>query len=174
MLLHAQPLSKESFSPYGDVIEIDGANHFPINAGKIERYHDLARVELDAAQEGRVLISIVKCNEPSRLPYRVEVVERHCLGSQAFIPLKPAQMVVVVGPAVESVQADQMKAFVSNGNQGINYRRGVWHMPLIAFGEDQQFLVVDRGGGEDCEEIRFKDVDLIVDRESQARSAKEF
>ena len=43
MLLRAQPLTKKSFAPYGDVIETDGAEHYPINAGAIERYHDLAR-----------------------------------------------------------------------------------------------------------------------------------
>lgn len=167
MLLHAQPLSKKGFSPYGDVIEVEGARHFPINAGKIERYHDLARVELDGAQEGKVLISIVKCNEPSQLPYRVELIERHCLGSQAFIPLSHARMVIVVGHANKPVQADQLEAFVSNGEQGINYRPGVWHIPLIAFEEGQQFMVVDRGGaGEDCEEVRFDDVELFVDCQS--------
>ena len=167
VLLHAQPLSKEGFGPYGDVIEIEGAKHFPINAGKIERYHDLARVELNAVQEDRMLVSILKCNEPSRLPYRVELVERHRLGSQAFIPLSHARMVIVVGPANKPVQTDQLEAFVSNGKQGINYRPGVWHMPLIAFDEDQRFLVVDRGGaGEDCEEFRSDDFELFVDYES--------
>ena len=146
------------------MIEIEDARHFPINAGKIERYHDLANVELDTSAEGRVLISIFKCNKPSQLPYRVEIIERHCMGSQAFIPLHSARMVIVVGPAIESVQADQLKAFVSNGKQGINYRPGIWHMPLIAFDENQQFLVVDRGGGgENLEEIRFEDIELFVD-----------
>ena len=167
MLLHAQPLSKGNFSPYGDVIEIEGAKHFPINAGKMERYHNLAAVEFDAGREGKPLISIVKCNEPSQLPYRVELVERHCLGSQAFIPLKHARMVIVVGPAAESVQANQLKAFVSNGKQGINYRPGVWHMPLIAFDRNQEFIVIDRGGaGEDCDEVRFDNIELFVDYES--------
>ena len=167
MLLNAEPLSKKGFEPYGDVIETEDAKHFPINAGKIERYHDLANIELDTAQDGRVLISIFKCSEPSQLPYRVEVIERHCLGSQAFIPLYPARMLIVVGPAVDSIQADQLEAFVSNGQQGINYRPGVWHMPLIAFDENQQFLVVDRGGGgENLEEIRFDEIELFVDCES--------
>ena len=167
MLLQAQPLSKNRFSPYGDVIEIRDAKHFPINAGKIERYHDLAKVDVGTKQENRTLISIVKCNEPTVLPYRVEMVERHRLGSQAFIPLNHAQMVIVVGPACKSVRADQLEAFVSNGEQGINYHPGIWHMPLIAFTQGQEFIVVDREGAEeDCDEIRFDDFELFVDCET--------
>lgn len=163
MLLHAQPLTAERFRPYGDVIQTAGAAHFPINAGRIERFHDLATVDVDADAGGRALISIVKCTEPSVLPYRVEVVERHGLGSQAFIPLGEARMIVVVGPPGEAIDPTALEAFVSDGRQGINYNPGVWHMPLIAFETGQEFIVVDRGGdGQNCDEVRFDDVDILV------------
>lgn len=164
MILQAQPLSKERFSPFGDVIETLGAEHYPINAGSIERFHDLCKI--DAEDGGRVMVSIVKCNQPSVLPYKIEVVERHSLGSQAFIPLGSARMVIVVGPPNETVQLDRLQAFVSDGRQGINYRPGVWHMPLIAFSAGLEFIVVDRGGADlDCDEVRIDDAELFVDCE---------
>jgi len=46
-----KPLKAEHFAQYGDVIEAsDKAQHFSINAGFTERYHDLALV--DTSQQG--------------------------------------------------------------------------------------------------------------------------
>ena len=77
------------------------------------------------------------------------------------MPLSPCRMVVVVAPPGESANASDLRAFVSNGRQGINYHRGTWHMPLIAFDAGQQFLVVDRRGDGDpnCE---VHELDVIV------------
>jgi ureidoglycolate lyase len=96
--------------------------------------------------DGDVSISIARCRAPTNLPLRIDMVERHPLGSQAFVPLKPCRMVGVVAPPGESVDADDLRAFVTNGRQGINYHRGTWHMPLIAFDAGQDFLIIDRGG----------------------------
>ena len=88
-------------------------------------------------------MSVTRCRTPTSLPLRVDMVERHPLGSQAFVPLTPCRMVVVVAPPGESVSPEELRAFVSNGRQGINYHRGTWHMPLIAFEAGQEFLIVD-------------------------------
>jgi ureidoglycolate lyase len=86
----------------------------------------------------------------------VKLVERHPAGSQAFIPLGDVVMCVVVAPAGEAVAPDDLCAFVSNGRQGVNYRRGTWHMPLVAFERGQRLIVIDRGGpGDNCEEREF-------------------
>ena len=160
--LVAQPLTQADFAPFGDVIETAGAKHFSINANTIERYHDLAQVDVGSAANGRTLISIAECKLVSQLPYPVRFVERHPLGSQAFVPLDPTPIVVVVAPRGETVALEDLRAFVSNGRQGVNYHRGVWHLPLIALRQGQQLLVVDRGGpGQNCEEFHF-DADIAV------------
>ena len=44
--LHPEPLTKAAFAPFGQVIEAEGAQHYPINSGDCERFHDLAKIEL--------------------------------------------------------------------------------------------------------------------------------
>lgn len=162
--LTAMPLTREGFAAFGDVIEVAGADHFPINEGRVERYHDLAAVAIDVDTGGRPLISIFKANEKTTLPAQVRVVERHPRGSQAFIPMHAEPMVVVVAPAGEGVRPQDLRAFISNGQQGVNYHTGVWHMPLIASEVGQQSLVVDRGGpGDNCDELYLEDEVIFVD-----------
>lgn len=141
--LRPVPLTQESFAPFGDVIESSEREVEAMNAEKFERFDDLCAVE---AREGRIAISIARCREATVLPHRIDVIERHPHGSQAFVPLTPCRMVVVVAPAGETAGSEDLRAFVSNGRQGINYHRGTWHMPLIAFAAGQEFLIIDRTG----------------------------
>ncbi len=153
------PLTRERFAPYGDVIETSRLASKTMNDARFERFGDLCQVDLAG---GKVAISVARCRTPSHLPLRVDRVERHPLGSQAFVPLAPCRMVVVVAPPGESVSADELRAFVSNGRQGINYHRGTWHMPLIALAAGQEFLVVDRAGAEpNCEDHELEDVVML-------------
>ncbi|MGI9295647.1 MAG: ureidoglycolate lyase [Pseudomonadales bacterium] len=159
-----EPLTREAFAPYGDVIESEGAEHFSINDGAIERFHDLAKVDVGVGEEGRTLVSMVQCNRTSSLPYKVPLIERHPLGSQAFIPLDDTPVIVLVAPPGEEVAPADLRAFVTNGKQGINYQRAIWHMPLIALKAGQRLIVVDRGGpGNNCEEYYFPDHEIILD-----------
>jgi len=137
-----KPLTSERFAPFGDVIESVVDRTAAMNAERFERFDDLCR--LDMSDDGRVAVSIARCRVATALPYRLDMVERHPLGSQAFVPLGPSRMIVVVAPPEESVEASDLCAFVTNGRQGINYHRGTWHMPLIAFASGQEFLIIDR------------------------------
>ena len=151
------PLTRERFAPYGDVIEASHDHPNAMNEARFERFDDLCDIN---TRDGRISISITRCRAPTKLPLRIDMVERHPLGSQAFVPLRPCKMVVVVAPPGESVVATDLRAFVTNGRQGINYHRGTWHMPLIAFDAGQEFLIVDRGGSEhNCD---THDLDTVV------------
>jgi ureidoglycolate lyase len=154
LTLKPLPLTAERFAPYGDVIAASSDVTEAMNEARFDRYNDLARLDVDAKSGGRVAMSIVRCRVPTALPYRFDMIERHPLGSQAFIPLTQQRFIVVVAPAGESAEASDLCAFVTNGHQGINYLRGVWHMPLIALEAGQEFLVVDRtGGGGNLEQV---------------------
>jgi ureidoglycolate lyase len=147
--LTIEPLTREAFAPFGDVIELEGCKQFPINQGTTPRFHDLANV--DVGEGGRALINLFR-GQPRTLPFEVKMLERHPRGSQAFIPLNDKPYLVVVAPVGE-LDPSKLRAFVSRGWQGVNYARGVWHHPLLALGEVSDFIVVDRGGeGHNCDE----------------------
>lgn len=150
--LVAEPLTRDAFAPFGDVIEAsDAVRHFTINGGNTERYHDLAKI--DAGPDGRAIVSIFR-GLPRTLPFPVAMMERHPLGSQAFVPLSGRPYLVVVGPAGDPPDASGLRVFLARGDQGVNYARGVWHHPLLALDAVSDFLVIDRAGeGPNCDEI---------------------
>jgi ureidoglycolate lyase len=159
--LLAVPLSRSAFEPFGDVIETAGDPPSPINQGWAERYHDLAQIDVTAAG-GRPLVDLVR-TRPRTPPMSIKMVERHALGSQAFVPLARARFIVVVGPADATPKPSDLRAFITNGQQGVNYRPGVWHHPLLALDQVSDFLVLHRGGPtEDCEELVFAEDEITL------------
>jgi len=137
--LTLEPLSAETFLPYGEVIAAGTANADPMNDALFERYDDLARL----TAEGRVGVSIARCRHAASQPATCPMVERHPRGSQAFVPLAGFRFVVVVAPAGAAPSADDLRAFLTDGRQGVNYRAGTWHVPLIGLAEGQEFLIID-------------------------------
>lgn len=152
IVLKPEPLTKEAFAPFGEVIELEGAHHYGINQGFAERFHKLA--EADTAAEGGSAIISIFVAEPRPAPIAIELMERHPISSQAFYPLQDRDWLVVVA---EGAQApDTPRAFRATGRQGVNYARNVWHYPLLVFDPGSRFLIVDRKGpGKNLEEHWF-------------------
>ena len=149
-----EPLTRAAFAPFGDVIEMAGAEHYPINQGTTERYHDLAKVDV-TDQGGRPLISIFR-GQPRAQPIALELMERHPLGTQAFYPLQDRDWLLVVSASSDPLDVDALRAFHATGSQGVSYARNIWHHPLLVLAPDSDFLIVDRGGpGDNLEEVRF-------------------
>ena len=156
-----EPLSREAYAPFGQVIEIDGAHHYPINGGMTERYHDLARVELGGVHP-RPLVSIAR-GKPYSLPLTLKMVERHPLGSQAFYPLAQRPFLSIVAPDEGGVPG-RPRAFLAAPGQGINMAMNTWHGVLTPLAEITDFLIVDRGGdGNNLEEYFFETPYLVVE-----------
>jgi ureidoglycolate lyase len=154
-------LTREAFAPFGDVIQVEGSPHYTINSGYAQRHHDLATVDV-LERGGRPLISIFRAR-PRPLPVRIEIMERHPLSSQAFVPLSSIPFLVVVAPPGDGPQPESLRAFITDGTQGINYRRGVWHHALLALESPCDFLVVDRGGpGPDCDEVTLGTREILM------------
>ncbi|MDH3218808.1 MAG: ureidoglycolate lyase [Gammaproteobacteria bacterium] len=155
-VLEVKPLSRAAFAAFGDVIEFEGRESYPINNGMADRFHALAGVELGGA-DARAVISLV-ASRRFDLPRRVDHMEFHPHGSQAFIPLDATPFIVVVsaaGPAPDGLQA-----FVTNGRQGINYHAGTWHHVLLTPYAAMRFVCVDRDSPDDnCVDFHIPDSD---------------
>lgn len=159
--LTLEALEAASFAPFGDVIEAsDRSTHFAINGGTTERYHDLA--QLEPGHDGRVIVSIFR-GLPRSLPFKVETMERHPKASQAFIPTTGEPYLVVVAPAGGAPTAADLRLFLAQGTQGVNYAPGVWHHPLLALNTVSDFIVIDRKGpGENTDVVQLADHAMIA------------
>lgn len=156
-----EPLTPAAFAPFGDVISARGAPSFAFNGGMARRFHDLARTE--ALGEGaRVGVSI-GIGQPYALPLELALVERHPLGSQAFVPLSPDPFLVIVAPDEDGAPG-RPRAFRTAPGEGVNYLRDVWHGVLTPLGREAAFLIVDRiGPGANLEEHRYAAPWLVAD-----------
>jgi ureidoglycolate lyase len=161
IILRATTLTAEAFRPFGDVIETQDRESRWINDDTCRRFDDLATVDVVEAG-GRPLLSVFEA-APCELPLQIRMLERHPLSSQAFFPLESQPFLVVVALDGPSAPAGRLRAYMSSGRQGVNYRRNTWHHPLIALNRTSRFLVVDRGGpGENCEEMVIEPAILVT------------
>ncbi|MCY6411510.1 ureidoglycolate lyase [Acinetobacter sp. VNH17] len=162
--IQIQPLTQESFAPFGDIIEKENRDFFPINNGLTERYHALSLAQV-SGEDVAVGMSIFHNLAATELPFHIEMLERHPYGSQSFIPLQQQKFVIVVALPLDHTQPDEQQifAFLSNGQQGVNYHQGVWHHSLITLEHNSDFLVVDRiGGGNNCDVYQMTKDYVIV------------
>ena len=141
--LPIEPLTKAGFKPFGDVVETEGAELCIINGGSTDRFHDLLTIDV-ASEGGRPIVSLFR-GQPFSYPVSIRMVERHPLGSQAFIPMGKFPFLVVVAEDRGGVPAAP-RAFVAANGQGVNYARNTWHHPLLSLGMVSDFIVVDRSG----------------------------
>ena len=163
-IIHLEPLTKEAFAPFGDVLDVSGDPDKIINQGLCGRYHDRARIDI---QDGKAGISLFNA-EPRQFPITLEMVERHPLGSQAFLPMSFDPFVVVVATD-EDGTPDQPRAFLTLPGQGVNYARGTWHGVLTPIHAPGLFAVVDRiGDGANLQEHWFDAPFIITDQKISA------
>jgi len=147
--LSIEPLTKQAFAPFGEVIETEGVIPLSINQGYAQRFNDLANVDI-AMEGGQTNISWFAASLRP-VPIAISMMERHPLGSQLFVPLNGADWLVVVCTDPRDVAT--YRAFAAKGHQGVNYARNCWHHPLLVGKEASPFLVVDRkGDGNNLEE----------------------
>ena len=136
-------ISKSNFSAYGDLISTDDINPMDINAGYAKRFDDLANVDT-SIDGGKTIVSIFSALKRT-FPMKIDMMEKHPLGSQAFIPMKETTFLSFVAPAGESPEISKIQSFIIPPKTGINYKPGIWHFPLIST-EDTDFIVIDRKG----------------------------
>ncbi|MTH34257.1 Ureidoglycolate hydrolase [Paracoccus limosus] len=148
-MIRIRPLTAEEFAPFGEVLVARAVPSKMINAGRCERHHALATVERSG---GEAILSLFR-SEPVSLPYECALLERHPLGSQAFVPLGPDPWMSIVAPD-EGGKPGAPLAFLVPAGVGVNLHAGTWHGVLTPLDRAADFLVVDReGAGLNLEEV---------------------
>ena len=147
-------ITKKNFARYGELISSDGVNPMDINAGYAKRFDNLANINT-SKDEGKTIVSIFSAKKRS-FPMKIDMMEKHPLSSQAFIPMKETTFLSFVAPPGNSPEINKIQSFVIPPKMGINYKPSIWHFPLIST-EDTNFLVIDRkGSGENLIIHRFE------------------
>jgi len=139
-------ITKENFSKFGDMITTKDIKPLDINNGYAKRYDDIAKINT-SKDNGETTISIFSALKRT-FPMKIDMMEKHPLGSQAFIPMKETTFIAFVAPNGDKPDLNKIEAFIIPPGIGINYNPGIWHFPLIST-EDMNFLVVDRKGSGD-------------------------
>ena len=155
------PLTKEAFAPYGQVIDMDEQDSFLINEGTTRRFDAIAQIDV-AAENGVPVLSIFRA-EKRNFPFVIQMLERHPLGSQTFLPMQDYDWLVVVARG-ETPSVETCEVFIAKGNQGVQYSAGTWHHPLLIYKPNQDFWVIDRRGeGDNLQEHWFEGILAEID-----------
>ena len=153
----AQPLTHEVFAPFGDVLDFSAPADMMINQGLCARHHNLAALEFNDGQAGISLFNAT----PRSLPYELDMMERHPLGSQAFLPMTENPFLVIVAKD-DNGKPDTPQAFITAPSMGVNYHANIWHGVLTPLSAPGHFAVIDRiGSGENLQEYWFDEKYLI-------------
>ena len=136
-------VTKVNFAPYGDLISSNGVEPIDINSGYAKRFNNLANIDI-SKNKGEAIVSIFSALKRT-FPMKIDMMEKHPLGSQAFMPMKEITFLSFVAPPGETPEINKIQSFIIPPKMGINYKPGVWHFPLIST-ENMNFLVMDRKG----------------------------
>ena len=138
-----KPITKENFSKFGDMITTADIKPIEINEGYAKRFDGIANLNT-SKDNGETTICIFSALKRS-FPMKIDMMEKHPLGSQAFIPMRQTTFLVLVAPEGNEPDINKIESFIVPPEIGVNYNPGTWHFPLIST-EDMNFLVVDRKG----------------------------
>jgi len=146
IIINPKPITKENFAKYGDVITTKDIKPLEINDGYAKRFDGIANLDT-SIDGGETTICIFSALKRS-FPMKIDMMEKHPLGSQAFIPMQETTFLVLVAPKGGKPNIDEIESFIVPPHIGVNYNPGIWHFPLIST-KDMNFLVVDRKGSGD-------------------------
>ena len=136
-------VSKKNFKKFGQIIDTSKKKYLKINDGFAKRYDNLGRIDT-SSKNGKTIVSIFSAKKRI-FPMKVLMMEKHPLGSQAFIPMRETSFLVFVAPKGNKPNLTKIESFRIPKQTGINLNPGIWHFPLIST-KNMNFLVIDRKG----------------------------
>ena len=143
IIIKPKKITRKNFKKFGDVISTKKIKSININDGYAKRFNDLCRINT-SSKKGSTIVSIFSAKK-RKFPMNIKMMEKHSLGSQAFIPMEETTFLVFVAPKGKKPNIKKLKSFIIPKQIGINYRPGIWHFPLIST-KNMNFLVIDRKG----------------------------
>jgi|TARA_B100000809_G_scaffold71963_1_gene69614 ureidoglycolate lyase len=143
IIIKPKKITRKNFKKFGDVISTKKIKSININDGYAKRFNDLCRINT-SSKKGSTIVSIFSAKK-RKFPMNIKMMEKHSLGSQAFIPMEETTFLVFVAPKGKKPNIKKLKSFIIPEQIGINYRPGIWHFPLIST-KNMNFLVIDRKG----------------------------
>ena len=145
MEIQPQPLTREAFAPFGDVIDV------PKEAGRT--YYEDALGNLRTEAKPSLSMSF-RPPTPDR-PLKSELMERHEFSSQTFIPVDVGRWLIVVAPHAAQGGPDTKKAiaFIADGSVGVTYKANTWHHGLTTLDKPGSFAVFMWKAGAQDEEF---------------------
>jgi ureidoglycolate lyase len=150
--VRVEPLSVEGFAPFGDVVSAGLRAGQSANQGTAVRF-DWCTELVNARPDARANVSVFRSTAKG-LPLELTLLEQHPCSTQAFLPMVCQRFLVCVAPTDEAgaPALDGLRAFVCGPGQGVNYRVGTWHHPIIALGHDADFVMLafEDGSPRDC------------------------
>ena len=159
-VIKAKKITKKNFSKFGQIIDTSKRNPININNGYAKRFDNLINVDT-SKKRGKAIVSIFNAKK-RKFPMKIDMMEKHPLGSQAFIPMEDTKFLIFVAPKGDKPNINKIQSFVVPRQTGINYKSGIWHFPLIST-KNMNFLVVDRKGkGKNLVIHKFKKDKIIL------------
>jgi len=152
----AERLTPESFAPYGQVLQGSGTG--------AERKSFASRMFNDrtAARPNMTWMRV----PAAAGTVRIDALERHVHSNQTFVPMNGTRHLVAVCPTAPDggPLVAQLRAFVADGSQAVNYDANVWHAPRTALSPPGEFVMFrwDDGSPRDTETCAL-DESVVVD-----------
>ena len=164
-LLDVKPVTELAFEPFGWIVETTNSG-CDANNGTARR-HDIHAHPAAEVQAGSRLVTSIFEAKRQQPDQTITMLERHVNSIQLIVPLDGAGHIVVVSQAAPDGMPDlsTLAAFSFSASQGMIYRRGLWHHPIMAAGADARFLVQSwqNGTASDCEIVAIAPMVLARD-----------
>ena len=143
IIIKPKKITRKNFQKYGDLISVKKKKSININEGYAKRFDNLCRINT-SSKKGKTIMSIFSAKK-RKFPMNIKMMEKHPLGSQAFVPMNETTFLVFVAPKGKRPNTKKIESFIVPKQTGINYKPGIWHFPLIST-KNMNFLVIDRKG----------------------------
>ena len=124
--LTPETLTADNFQLFGEVLSTENKESILINDGFASKFPDIVKLDTKEA-EGETSVHIFVAKK-RQFPLQITMLENHPFFSQTFIPKNNTPFIVVVAPPSQEPVIENIKAFITDGDQGISYSLSLIHI----------------------------------------------